>query len=141
VTQLTDWVLRHRLVVGIAWLAVAAVGGLTASTTVDRLSYEFALPGAPAYETNEKIMDEYGGGGTNPPLLVVLTGDGAAKAAPQISKAVEGAIAKSRTATASDPGAESLTADNGQTSTVVVCTRPSLGDQSRTRARSPSSRA
>ena len=119
-TQLTDWVLRHRLVVGIAWLAVAAVGGLTASTTVDRLSYEFALPGAPAYETNERIMDEYGGGGTNPPLLVVLTGDGAAKAAPQISKAVEGAIAKSRTVTASDPGAESLTADNGQTSTVVV---------------------
>jgi len=45
VRTLTDWVLRHRLVVALAWLALAATGGALAPTTVDRLSYDFALPG------------------------------------------------------------------------------------------------
>ena len=53
--SLTDWVLSHRLVVALAWLLVAAAGAGLASTTVDRLSYDFALPGQPAYEANVEI--------------------------------------------------------------------------------------
>ena len=55
--RFTDWVLRHRLLVALGWLAVAVAGGAPAPTTVDRLSYDFALPGQPAYETNAEIAD------------------------------------------------------------------------------------
>jgi hypothetical protein len=59
---LSTLVLRHRLLVALAWLVVAVAGAATAPTTVDRLSFEFNLPGQAAYETNEKIIDRFGGG-------------------------------------------------------------------------------
>ncbi|MET0450071.1 MAG: hypothetical protein ABW004_16780, partial [Aeromicrobium sp.] len=61
--SLTDLVLKHRLLVALAWLVVAVAGAATAPTTVDRLSFEFALPGQAAYETNQKIISQFGGGG------------------------------------------------------------------------------
>ena len=48
-TALTDWVLRHRRWVALAWLLVAVAGAWAAPRAVDRLSYDFALPGQPAY--------------------------------------------------------------------------------------------
>ena len=47
-TALTDWVLRHRRWVALAWLLIAAAGALAAPRAVDRLSYDFALPGQPS---------------------------------------------------------------------------------------------
>jgi len=70
----TEWILRHRRLVMLGWLVVAVVGGALAPTAIDRLSYEFSFPGQPAYETNLKIQDTFGGGGGNvDPLVVTLT--------------------------------------------------------------------
>ena len=77
-TRLSQWVLRHRLLVALAWLAIAVAGGVNAGRTVDRLTYEFALPGQPAYETNQLIHERFGGGGDVDPLLLVAQGDDAA---------------------------------------------------------------
>jgi RND superfamily putative drug exporter len=60
-SAVTDLVLKHRLLVALAWLAVAVAGAVTAPTTVDRLSFEFNLPGQAAYETNQKIIEQFGG--------------------------------------------------------------------------------
>lgn len=119
-TRLTDWVLRHRLLVVLFWLAVAAAGGATTTTTVDRLSYEFALPGQPAYETNVDIEERFGGGGLNDPLLVVVRGDGAAEGAAAVGAQVTEAVRGTRVVTAADPGAEALTSQDGAVSVVVV---------------------
>jgi RND superfamily putative drug exporter len=73
VTRWTEWILRHRALVVVAWLALAAAGGVLAPRTVDALSYEFGLPGQPAYEVNTKIAQTYGGGGALDPLLLVGT--------------------------------------------------------------------
>lgn len=72
----TAVVLRHRLVTVLAWLVVAVTGGATAPATVDALGYDFGLPGQPAYETNTEIVEQFGGGGRNDPLLLVGTIEG-----------------------------------------------------------------
>lgn len=117
---LTEWVLRHRLLVGLAWLAVAATGGVFAPTTIDRLSYEFALPGQPAYETNVDINEEFGVGGTNDPLVVVVRGPRAQQGAVAAARAVEQAVEGTRIVTAEEPGAQSLTATDGELSVAIL---------------------
>lgn len=56
------FVLRHKLLVVVAWLVIAGAGAVTAPATVDSLSYDFSLPGQPAYETNTEIVERFGGG-------------------------------------------------------------------------------
>ena len=109
--SLTNVVLKHRLLVALAWIVVAVAGAATAPTTVDRLSFEFALPGQAAYETNEKIIEQFGGGGLNDPLLFVITGDGAAERADAVADAAREAVPGTRTVTPSDEGADVLAVD------------------------------
>jgi RND superfamily putative drug exporter len=119
--SLTTVVLKHRLLVALAWLVVAVAGAATAPTTVDRLSFEFALPGQAAYETNELIIEQFGGGGLNDPLLLVVTGDGAAERADAVADAAREAVPGTRTVAPGDPGAEVLAVDD---SSAVVVTYP-----------------
>ena len=87
VNRLSGWVLRHRLLVVLVWLAVAVAGGAERRLdTVDRLSYEFALPGQPAYEANQLIRDRFGGGGDDDPLLLVVRGDERSRRAAQAAR-------------------------------------------------------
>ncbi|QWC84675.1 MMPL family transporter [Nocardioidaceae bacterium] len=121
-TRLTDLVLRHRLLVAIGWLLIAVAGGATASTTVDRLSYDFALPGQEAYEVNQRIVEDFGSGGLNDPLLLVVEGDDAAGTAGQVAEAAARAVPGSRVVTPDDPGATGLSPDPA--TTVVVAYPP-----------------
>ncbi len=118
--RLTHAVLRHRLIVALVWFAVAVAGGATASTTADRLSFEFALPGQAAYETNEQIIEQFGGGGgLIDPLLLVVTGEGAAERADKVATAARDAVPGTRTVSPADAGAEALTVDSGAAVVVV----------------------
>jgi RND superfamily putative drug exporter len=69
----TDRVLRHRWLVIAGWVVVAVIGGALAPTAIDRLSYDFGLPGQPAYETNRDIRERFGNGGQADPLVVTVT--------------------------------------------------------------------
>lgn len=69
-SRLVDLVLRHRLLVVLLWVVVAGSGAATASRTVGNLSYDFGLPGQPAYEANLAIQRTYGGGGLDDPLVL-----------------------------------------------------------------------
>ncbi|TQS43691.1 MMPL family transporter [Cryptosporangium phraense] len=120
--RLTDLVLRHRLLVALVWLVVAVAGASTAATTVDRLSLEFRLPGQPAYEANQQILDRFGNGGLNDPLLLVVKGDGATAAANEVAVAARKAVPGTRTVAPADPGAEVLAA--GPDSAVAVVYPP-----------------
>ena len=117
--RLTNVVLRHRLLVALAWLAVAVAGGATASTTVDRLSFEFDLPGQAAYETNQQIIDRFGGGGLTDPLLLVVDGDGAAARADRVAADAREAVPGTRTVSPSDAGADVLAVSDGAAVVVV----------------------
>ena len=66
-------VIRHRRRVMLAWLVCFATGGYAASQLTHRLSYDFSLPGQPAYETGVKVLALYGNGGTTTPPVLVVT--------------------------------------------------------------------
>ncbi len=71
-TRLNTLVLRHKLIVVVAWLALAIAGAMTAATTTHRLSADFSLPGQPGYVTDTHIAALYhNGGGTEPAVVVV----------------------------------------------------------------------
>lgn len=117
--RLTDVVLRHRLLVALGWLVVAVAGGVTAPTAADRLSLEFALPGQAAYEANQQIVEQYGGGGLNDPLLLVVEGAGAADRADDLAGAARQAVPGTRTVAPGDEGAGVLAVDDDAAVVVV----------------------
>ncbi len=57
----------------LAWLVCFAAGGYAASQLTHRLSYDFSLPGQPAYQTGVKILALYGNGGNVTPSVLVVT--------------------------------------------------------------------
>ncbi|GAA5147373.1 hypothetical protein GCM10023340_19710 [Nocardioides marinquilinus] len=118
--RLTDLVLAHKRLVVALWLAVAVAGGALAPTTVDRLTYDFDLPGQPAFEANERIAATFGGGGLDAPLLLVVEGADAEGGAVDLARRAVEAVPGTRVVTARDDGADVLTADDGRLSTVVV---------------------
>src|SRR6266511_1610576 len=70
---LTDWVLTHRGLVVVFWLAAAVAGAASASSATHALSQRSALPGKPGYQANQLIQRLYGSGGATAPFVAVLT--------------------------------------------------------------------
>jgi putative drug exporter of the RND superfamily len=60
VERLARFVLRHRLVVGLAWLAMFIAGGIAAGPATDRLTVDFSLPGQPGYEAEMDMVQAFG---------------------------------------------------------------------------------
>jgi putative drug exporter of the RND superfamily len=73
IASLARWVLAHRRIVIAIWILAFVVGGMGASNVAKRLSFNFALPGQPGYETARQIAHAYGNGGESPSSIVVVT--------------------------------------------------------------------
>jgi putative drug exporter of the RND superfamily len=69
---LTRFVLRHKALVAIFWVVVAAVGVMTISGTAHRMTNNFAMPGQ-AFKVDNQIVSQYGNGGSQAPYLPVIT--------------------------------------------------------------------
>ena len=69
---LTRFVLRHKALVALIWLVVAAAGIATISGTTHRMTSSFAMPGQ-AFRVDNQIARQYGNGGSQPPYVPVLT--------------------------------------------------------------------
>jgi RND superfamily putative drug exporter len=69
---LTRFVLRHKALVTLFWVVVAAVGVMTISGTTHRMTNDFAMPGQ-AFKVNNQIASQYGNGGSQAPYLPVIT--------------------------------------------------------------------
>ncbi len=71
-STLTRFVLKHKLLVLVAWLALAVAGAMTATTTINRLTNSFAMPGA-AFRTDARIQALYLHNGAQDPVVPVIT--------------------------------------------------------------------
>lgn len=122
--RLARWVLSHRTVVVVIWIGLAVAGAATASRTVDALTYEFSLPGQPAYAANVQIEDAFGGGGRTDPLVLVGTTDGSGGASPEeftkAAQAVAEAVPQTRVVVPADDGADALVSPDGDVYAAVV---------------------
>jgi RND superfamily putative drug exporter len=74
--RLTDFVLRHRMLVLAFWLLAMTAGIVTAQTTTNRMTQTFDLPNSPAANAAALIDQTYRAGGTQDPDVVVVTGPG-----------------------------------------------------------------
>src|SRR5579871_735465 len=71
-TALTSFVLRHKALVALFWVVVAAAGVLTIGGTTHRMTNTFAMPGQ-AFRTDNQITRDYGNGGGQTPYVPVIT--------------------------------------------------------------------
>ncbi|GII05309.1 MMPL family transporter [Planobispora takensis] len=130
--RLGRFVLRHKLVVVLAWLA-AAVAGVFATVGVgDRLTEDFAQPGQPGYEANQAIHRLYGTGGDDPPLVVVVTLPAGSTAAGQRTEigelfAAAASAMDARVVSYADTADPRFVGDGGRTTYGLVFTEPTRG--------------
>jgi RND superfamily putative drug exporter len=71
-SRLTRFVLKYKLLVLMAWLALAVAGAMTAAATTKRLTNTFAMPGA-AFRTDSQIQSLYLHNGAQDPIVPVIT--------------------------------------------------------------------
>ncbi|HEV7977732.1 MMPL family transporter [Amycolatopsis sp.] len=129
--RLTEFVMRHRLWVGLVWLAVTVAGVLMAPHVADRLRGGTTISSA-GYDANVALQRDYGGVAANPSVLVVDLPSGITADSPAVKAGLDAA---DKTA-ASVPGIRSLsyanTADRtlvgtGGASTLVMVYPPGMG--------------
>jgi uncharacterized membrane protein YdfJ with MMPL/SSD domain len=131
VERFAAFVMRHRLLVGLVWVAVTVVGVLMAPHVADRLRSGTTINSA-SYDANVALQREYGGVAANPSVLVVDLPSGTTADSPAVKA---GLAAADRTA-ASVPGVSSLSYANtgdhalvgtGGTATLVMVYPPVAG--------------
>jgi RND superfamily putative drug exporter len=57
----------------LGWLLVLSAGLVTTSTTISRFTSDFSLPGQPGFQTSRQIQQNFGTGGSEPPLVLTTT--------------------------------------------------------------------
>ena len=70
--RLTALVLRHRLAVALAWIALTVVGGLLVGKANSGLSHTIATPGLAGFDANQAILRELGLDGGEAPVIAVV---------------------------------------------------------------------
>jgi RND superfamily putative drug exporter len=128
---LTTFVLRHRRLVMLAWLIIAIAGAATLSSTTNRLSTQFKMPGQPSYVASTKIDALYHGEGDSLPVVVEVTAPpGTTASAAQADKVIAAAAASvpgSRYADQLNTGASQFATKGGQSSFGLVFSPPPPG--------------
>ncbi|MHB8380345.1 MAG: MMPL family transporter [Acidimicrobiales bacterium] len=131
--RLARAVIRHRRKVMLTWLVCFAAGGYAASQLTSRLSYDFSLPGQPAYATGVKIMNLYGNGGNTTPSVLVLTVapgqsvDGESSAIASAFSAARRANPEVRIVDVANTGNRSFVTANGRSTFAYLFAPPNNG--------------
>jgi RND superfamily putative drug exporter len=136
---LTRFVVRHKLLVSLFWLAVAAAGVVTIGGTTHRMTNTFAMPGQ-AFKTDSQIAREYGNGGSQTPYVAVLTAPPGQRADAAVTGRVFGtlhaAIPGARIADYATTGSRAFLTRDGRSTFALVYTAdnssfggPGLGPQ------------
>src|SRR5918998_1514827 len=69
--RITDFVLRHKLVVALAWGALTLVGMGAAGPASEALDQRFSVPGREGWDASQEILRLYGNGGETLPFVAV----------------------------------------------------------------------
>jgi RND superfamily putative drug exporter len=125
VVTLARFVLRHRLVVVLGWLALLVGGGIAAGPVTDRLTFDFSLPGQPGYEAERQLVDTFGTStaDTFVPVLTVPAGETVQQHATEIGQvfaAVRTALPQARVVDLASTGDDRFVTDDGRSTFALV---------------------
>src|SRR6185437_14244855 len=130
---LTRWVLAHKRIVVVFWVALTLVGMASAGSATKALKQKFSVPGKEGWVTNEQIAHEFHGtGGNSSPLLPVVTlPAGQSIDSPRVRadlRAVEArlerALPGSRVASYASTGSRTFVSKDGRTTFILAYARP-----------------
>lgn len=82
--------IRHRRLVMVFWLVALLAGGFASGRVSDRLTYDWALPGQPGYQTAQQVLTTFGNGGNSTPVLLAVSppaGESLIRRMPQVDAA------------------------------------------------------
>ncbi len=134
-TSITRFALRHRRLVALFWLVVAAAGVVSTGPATRALSDQYSVPGREGYVTNTRITHLFGNGGDGAPLVAVVTlPAGTDLAAPQVraglarvSHRIAAAVPHARIASYASTGDRAFVSRDGRTTFVVAYPPPTPG--------------
>jgi RND superfamily putative drug exporter len=125
VESLVRFVLRHRLVVVLGWLALMVAGGIVAGPVTDRLTFDFSLPGQPGFAAEEQLIATFGTStaDTLVPVLTVPDGGTVADRADDIAgvfDAVRAAVPQARLVDLASTGDDRFVTDDGRSTFALI---------------------
>jgi RND superfamily putative drug exporter len=142
VNIITDFVLRHRRLVGLFWLIALLAGGYASATIAKHLSQSFDIPGTPSSVASNAIIGTYRSGGSETPLVpVIKLPAGATVTQPRITAGLRagfaaagavgaGPIGASRVVSFANTGDPKFASADGRTTFGLIFT-PTFGDPQR----------
>jgi RND superfamily putative drug exporter len=130
--KLAGWMIRHRLIVALSWLAITVAGAAIAPSLSSRLVAS-SNGGGPAYTADAQIAQRYGGVTMDPGVLILNIPAGETVGTPRVRaelEAVDAAIAKAapglRLVSYAATGSQALVGTSGK-STIVLAYPPRDG--------------
>ena len=73
-SSITRWVLAHKRIVTVFWVALTVIGIASVNSATKALDQKFSVPGKEGWETNVVIADHFQGkGGDTAPIVPVVT--------------------------------------------------------------------
>jgi len=131
---MTNFILRHKALVALFWLAFTIAGIATVGGTTHRMTNNFSMPGQ-AFKVNNEIVAKYGNGGSQAPYVAVLTAaagervtsPAAATQAGQAFAAIRQAVPGARIADYASTGSPAFVTRDGRSTFALVYTAPVTG--------------
>jgi RND superfamily putative drug exporter len=132
-TSLTRWVLAHKKIVVIGWIALTISGIAAAGPATDALESEFSIPDKESWKTNVAIAERYGASrnGSSPLLPVVTLPDRQTVESPgvkadlkRLDARLEQALPGARIASYASTGDKVFVSDDGRTIFALVYPLP-----------------
>ncbi len=133
-STLTRWVLAHKRLVAVLWLALTVAGMAAAGPASNALEPEFSVPDKEGWETNVAIAQRYrgtGGGNATPLLPVVTLPQGESIEAPavqadlkRLDARLERALPRARIASYASTGDKTFVSKDGRTTFAIVYPLP-----------------
>jgi putative drug exporter of the RND superfamily len=132
-TDLTRWVLAHKKIVVIAWIALALAGMMAAGPASEALESEYSVPGKEGWETNVAIAERYRGtGGDAAPVIPLVTlpkgtlvdDPAVTKDLRSLDRRITEALPGARVASYASTGDRSFVSEDGRTTFVLAYPPP-----------------
>ncbi len=127
------WVVRHRLWVGLFWLAITIVGGVLAPSVSGRLKGGNTVNTA-AYRADQQIAASYGGATSDPGVVTLnlpagqtVTSPGVSDELAAVDAAVTGVVSGSRVVSYTNTGGSPVLVGAGGTSAIMLVYPPGQG--------------
>lgn len=127
------WVVRHRLWVGLFWLAITIVGAVLAPSVSGRLKGGNTVNTA-AYRADQQIAASYGGATSDPGVVTLnlpagqtVTSPGVSDELAAVDAAVTGVVSGSRVVSYTNTGGSPVLVGAGGTSAITLVYPPGQG--------------